>query len=121
MVVFIPCDPDQPIEARPLPVQLADQQSMVGGYIELVRLSEQTGLWVDEDGLMKKLRPNRRASAVRAEVMRISGSHPSVPPIVGDAVLVGLGGADFMDFPDVLISGVEEMIGQKVVRLDGQH
>ncbi len=46
---------------------LAELQALVGGYIEMVRIPGDAGrrvFFVDEEGMLKKLRPNVRASQI---------------------------------------------------------
>ena len=57
---------------------LAELQALVGGYIEMVRIPGDTGkrvLFVDEEGKLKGLKPNVRASHLAGQL------------IVGNAVL----------------------------------
>jgi hypothetical protein len=57
---------------------LAELQALVGGYIEMVRIPGDAGkrvLFVDEDGRLKGLKPNVRASQIAGQL------------IVGNAVL----------------------------------
>ena len=57
---------------------LADLQALVGGYIEMVRIPGDAGrrvFFVDEEGRLKKLKPNVRASHVAGQL------------VVGNAVL----------------------------------
>jgi hypothetical protein len=57
---------------------LAELQALVGGYIEMVRIPGDAGKWVlfvDEDGRLKGLKPNVRASQIAGQL------------IVGNAVL----------------------------------
>ena len=78
-------------------------QAAVGGYIEVVRISEDAALIVDEDGLFKALNQNALASLVARQ------------QIVGTALLVGVtvdadGERVFCDCPeryvhDLLILG----------------
>ena len=58
---------------------LSEMQARVGGYVELVgcaNLAAGQLMFVDEDGLMKKLPPNSKASMMAGR------------PIVGDALIV---------------------------------
>jgi hypothetical protein len=51
---------------------LAELQALVGGYIEMVRIPGDAGkrvFFVDEDGRLKKLRPNVRASHLAGQVL----------------------------------------------------
>lgn len=57
--------------------ELHAMQAAVGGYIEVVRISEDAALIVDEEGLLKALNQNALASLVARQ------------QIVGTALLVG--------------------------------
>lgn len=62
------------------PPSLEELQGKVGGFAELLNLPDGGQLLFDEDGLMKKLPPNRDASRL------------AMTPIVGNAVhLTGKG------------------------------
>tara|TARA_R110002110_G_scaffold2739_10_gene13115 strand:+ start:862 stop:1458 length:597 start_codon:yes stop_codon:yes gene_type:complete len=62
------------------PPTLEELQAKVGGYIEIIQLSDRSQLCVDEDGLMKNLPVNAKASELAARL----GRNPS--RIVGNAV-----------------------------------
>ena len=60
---------------------LAELQALVGGYIEMVRIPGDAGgrvFFVDEEGRLKKLRPNVKASQIAGQLL------------VGNAVLCSL-------------------------------
>lgn len=92
--ILIPADESVPastltVHARPGDCgesELRALQEAVGGYIEVlparVGSTLLANLVVNEEGLLRRLRPNPRASALRR--------HVAATPIVGDAVLVGL-------------------------------
>lgn len=83
--------------------ELHAMQTAIGGYIEVVRISEDAALLVDEEGLLKVLNQNALASLVSRQ------------QIVGTALLVGVetdadGEQVFCDCPeryvhDLLILG----------------
>lgn len=83
--------------------ELHAMQAAVGGYIEVVRISDDAALLVDEEGLLKVLNQNALASLVSRQ------------QIVGTALLVGVetdadGEQVFCDCPeryvhDLLILG----------------
>jgi len=84
--IYIPADQEAPLERRDL-AGLEDYQAAVGGYIEAVDLPEAGAtLFVNEEGLLRKLLFNPRATflwwfwvpAARHKAM-----------LVGDAILVG--------------------------------
>jgi len=54
----------------------------VGGYVELVRLTDAIVMLVDEDGRMRG-RPTNRAATVLANMLR-----PGIGSIVGDVVVL---------------------------------
>ena len=52
---------------------LAELQALVGGYIEMVRIPVDAGrrvFFVDEEGMLKKLRPKRQGVANRGSIAR---------------------------------------------------
>lgn len=74
-------------------------QTAVGGYIEVVRISEDATLIVDEEGLLKALNQNALASLVARQ------------QIVGAAVIVGLtvdgdGERVFCDCPERYVTNL---------------
>lgn len=74
-------------------------QTAVGGYIEVVRISEDAALIVDEEGLLKALNQNALASLVARR------------QIVGTAVIVGLtvnadGESVFCDCPERYVTNL---------------
>jgi Domain of unknown function (DUF3846) len=51
---------------------LAELQALVGGYIEMVRIPGAAGkriFFVDEEGRLKKLKPNVRASRIAGQIL----------------------------------------------------
>lgn len=82
-------------------VLLHSLQDLIGGYVELVRLSDHTALVVDEDGFAKCL-PLNPAATIFAE-----------QPILGTAVIIGIdqradGETVFTDCPDGILKVVHE-------------
>ena len=74
-------------------------QTAIGGYIEVVRISEDAALIVDEEGLLKALNQNALASLVARQ------------QIVGTAVIVGLivnadGETVFCDCPERYVTNL---------------
>lgn len=59
--------------------QLDQLQTLVGGYIEHLRLSDGDDMWMNEDGLRLGLAPNMLASLIAEQ------------SIVGDVVVTNLG------------------------------
>ena len=60
---------------------LAELQALVGGYIEMVRIPGDAGrrvFFVNEEGMLRKLRPNVRASQIAGQLL------------VGNAVLCSI-------------------------------
>ena len=60
---------------------LVELQALVGGYIEMIRIPGDAGrrvFFVNEEGMLKKLRPNVRASQIAGQLL------------VGNAVLCSL-------------------------------
>jgi len=79
--------------------ELHAMQTAVGGYIEVVRISEDAALIVDEEGLLKALNQNALASLVARQ------------QIVGTAVIVGLdvnadGETVFCDCPERYVTNL---------------
>lgn len=79
--------------------ELHAMQTAVGGYIEVVRISEDAALIVDEEGLLKALNQNALASLVARQ------------QIVGTAVIVGLtvnadGESVFCDCPERYVTNL---------------
>lgn len=73
-------------------------QALVGGYVERVRLTTDAALLVNEDGKMTGLPVNRRATLLLREMGRRTDF------IVGDCVLVGDTGEDFVSAPEALVA-----------------
>jgi hypothetical protein len=63
--------------------ELSTLQRCVGGYVEIVRLSDSVTLWVNEEGKVIDLMPNRIATRLFRAVFK------SYDIIVGDVVLTG--------------------------------
>ncbi|MCZ7633440.1 MAG: DUF3846 domain-containing protein [Phycisphaerales bacterium] len=86
--------------------ELAVLQEKVGGFIEAVpaRVGVRRGtLIVNEEGLLKRLRTNPRASALRAMI--------SAHPLVGDAVLAGpVKNGEFVGLSDATMQEVEDFL-----------
>jgi hypothetical protein len=89
-VYWIPADTDIPMEFKIIGNSLDNLRSLIGGgWIEIVRTKFMprfdcgchTALVIDEDGLMKRLPQNPRASIL----------YPHGDGIVGDAFLIGEG------------------------------
>lgn len=60
--IVIPVDVDEPIFRKEVHA-LADYQEVVGGFIQVVELDNpRTSLYMDEEGKLKRLPVNRRAS-----------------------------------------------------------
>ena len=62
-------------------VTLAELQALAGGYIEMVRIPGDAGrraFFVDEDGRLKKLKPNVRASHLAGQLL--AGNAVLCPP-----------------------------------------
>lgn len=66
--------------------KLIELQSIVGGYIEAVRLSGDLIMWVNEEGKLKGLPVNPEATRMAAFCASICG-RPWTDPIVGDVVI----------------------------------
>lgn len=69
-VVVVPVE--GPARVEEIPDSLEAMQAIVGGYVELVRLENGLELWVNEEGLLEELPPNRYASYL--------ARHPIVGP-----------------------------------------
>jgi hypothetical protein len=63
--------------------ELSTLQRCVGGYVEILRLSDSVTLWVNEEGKVIDLPPNRIATRLFRAVFK------SYDIIVGDVVLTG--------------------------------
>ena len=63
---------------------LQELQSYVGGYIEAVRLDDDTVMWVNEEGKLKGLPPNAQATVMAQGRIR-PDDH-----IVGDVLIATL-------------------------------
>lgn len=74
--------PGEPAEARNIPNELDEWQSLVGGYIETVPLTRDLAMVVNEEGKLLRLAPNFTY-------------HGDI--IVGPAVFVGVKDDDFID------------------------
>lgn len=81
-IVHIPAgglDPEsQPAVKQVDQLDLRTMQGLVGGYIECVPLAPGVDMFVNEEGLLRSLPPNRL-------IRRIDGAEI---PIVGDAIIV---------------------------------
>jgi hypothetical protein len=86
-VVLFRADVAEP-ETMSVPHSLEDLQLLVGGYLEQIPMAGGQVMLADEEGLLKQLRPNHRASVVARRA------------IVGNAVLVRRRGADFVSVTD---------------------
>ncbi|WP_409048298.1 DUF3846 domain-containing protein [Microbacterium sp. HA-8] len=111
--IYIPADQEAPLEHRELQ-GLEDYQTVVGGYIEAVDLPEAGAtLFVNEEGLLRKLPFNPRATflwwfwvpAARYKAM-----------LVGDAILVGSSDqrGDETDVPEPLAASLLSPYGHRV-------
>ena len=83
------------IAANTVEDELHALQTLVGGYIECVRLTDEAAMLVDEEGLLKNLPRNDLASLIAQR------------PIVGTALIVGIAhtedGDVFTDCPAHMI------------------
>lgn len=70
-------------------------QNEVGGYIEVVMLSDKAAMIVNEEGLLRGMAPNPIASNV------------ANTKIVGPAVVVGVDGDEFTDIPTDIANSVK--------------
>lgn len=81
-VIRLTTRPQRIEEVLIVPSSTADElhalQSIVGGYIECVRLTDDAAMLVDEEGVLKGLQRNEVASLIASR------------PIVGTAVIVGI-------------------------------
>ena len=94
--IIIPVEWNYPLTRTELD-SLADFQRVVGGWIEHVGLNEELALLVDEEGRVKHLPINRRATLLRR--LYHPGSRNTLA-IVGPAVLIGPPSQeDFADVP----------------------
>lgn len=73
-------------------------QNEVGGYIEVVMLSDKAAMIVNEEGLLLGLSPNVIASAAAGTL------------IVGNALIVGVDGEDFTDVPSDIINRIKKKL-----------
>lgn len=73
-------------------------QNEVGGYIEVVMLSDKAAMIVNEEGLLLGLSPNVIASAAAGTL------------IVGNALIVGVDGEDFTDVPFDIINRIKKKL-----------
>ncbi|MFW8744808.1 DUF3846 domain-containing protein [Mesorhizobium japonicum] len=73
--------------ARTSLIGLQDFQRAVGGWVEQVTITDQLAMLVDEEGRMKNLPINRRATLLRR---LLSPSSRDELAIVGNAVLLGV-------------------------------
>ena len=97
--IIIPVEWNYPLTRTEL-VSLADFQRVVGGWIEHVGLNEELALLVDEEGRVKHLPINRRATLLRRLYHEASRESPA---IVGSAVLIGPPiEEEFGDVPEML-------------------
>jgi hypothetical protein len=82
-IVHVPAgglDPDnQPAIIAIENTSLDTMQKLVGGYIEAVTLAPGVIMYVNEEGLLRSLPPNRL-------IRRIDGAEI---PVVGDAIIIG--------------------------------
>ena len=87
---------------------LESLQRLVGGYIEHVEFTKQTGILVNEEGKLRKLEPN----IILPEDM-----------LVGTVVFVGESGEEFVDVPEreaeVILKAFEIPIGRE--KRGGNH
>ena len=70
-----------------IPNTLEDLQRAVGGYIEVLGISDTTVLICNEEGKIKGLPPNIRVGYTRQDV------------VVGTVIIAGAGGDEFCDVP----------------------
>ncbi len=88
-------EPGMAPEWRIIPNELEALQREVDGYIEVVRLSGNAAMIVNEEGKLRGMAPNFRYG---------------IDMIVGTAVFVGTDGEEFTDFPGP-IKCVDRMTG----------
>jgi Domain of unknown function (DUF3846) len=83
----IPADTDQPVRFEEVPsIGLGYLQGQVGGYVQVVSIrSTDVNVYLNEEGKMKRLPPNKRAS----RLARRNGAISLLDTIVGDVVIVG--------------------------------
>lgn len=67
---------------------LQDMQAAVGGYIERACSFDGSDMWVNEEGLLRRLSVNMKAAIVRASTDLFVG-HTMTVPLVGDALILG--------------------------------
>jgi len=80
-------------------IGLEDYQRAVGGYIETVDIDGGHNLIANEEGLIRQLPFNRLASLIARR------------PIVGDAVVVGFKGSEFVDINEELAGTIRSIAG----------
>lgn len=86
-LIWIPCDPDDFVLAKDVEPTLDRMQSLVGGYVEAIVLTNPPALLcVNEDGKALGLRYNSRATQIFWQ-----GRRDGLPEdyIAGDAFLIG--------------------------------
>lgn len=92
-VLFIPADESRPIETREIIPDLDGLKSLVGGYLEVVGLTNPLAtMYVDMDGKSKGLPVNARAT-----FLGISQNHMLGDFIVGDVFICGVPDAGGID------------------------
>ncbi len=76
---------------------LADMQAVVDGYIERACSFDGVDMWVNEEGLLRTLPINMKATAIRDNLTAI----PAFYPIVGDVII--LASDEVSDVPQEII------------------
>lgn len=96
-------------DSLPVHERLAAIQSLVGGYIEAVPLTEDAVGYVNEDGKIQGLDPNHAATHL------FQACRPGwVDLFAGDLVVFGTGGGeDETDVPDSIVSLIHTITGRQ--------
>lgn len=102
-IIVIPADLGQPVRLESVEPTLSKAKELVGGWVDDIKV----GNWAflcDEEGSFKDYEANVRATRLLFGLLRSGEVLVSVGPrgLLGDVVLVGIKGPDWVSVPEGL-------------------
>lgn len=86
--------------------ELADLQRAVGGYIQIIELTEELAMVIEEEGKLKNKPVNDIATRL---TQHFNAGLQADDAIVGDAVLIGQRNGSTIDVPALAVDALERL------------